>query len=265
MSAAGLGKTDIVTKEAIAGLFREFVDRVRRYYVAKYGEGSENVKLCKDGYYYEPSVAELVFDRMVSEQGKIRVFRSHVLEEVMRAGQRVTGVTVRNRKTGAVVELRGKVFVDATYEGDLAAFAGAGYRLGREGRADFGELHAGVVFQNPKTRMFLAGTTGQGDKKIQAYTYRLCLTNDPANSYVLKEPPAGYDRRNFAPYLEDLKAGKMNNGGRHAGDGGAGLQHCSDSEREVRCQHVPVDAGLSVGGIELRVSGCRLGQAGADQ
>ncbi len=216
MSASGLGKTDIETKEAIAGLFREFVARVRTYYVKKYGEGSENVKLCRDGYYYEPSVAEAVFDQMVAEQKSITVYRYHVLEEVLRAGRRVTGVEMKNRKTGEIVELRGKIFIDATYEGDLAAFAGAPYRTGRESRAEFNELHAGVVYQNPRTRTFLAGTTGEGDKKIQAYTYRLCLTGDREDSYVLREPPAGYDRRDYTGYLEDLKTGHLNSG-RHAG------------------------------------------------
>ncbi|MCC7497383.1 MAG: FAD-dependent oxidoreductase [Bryobacterales bacterium] len=212
MSASGLGKTDIETKEAIAGLFLEFVGRIRAYYVNKYGEGSENVKLCRDGYYYEPSVAEAVFDRMVAGENNITVFRYHVLEEAIRSGRSVTGVRLRNRKNGAVVELGGKVLVDATYEGDLSAFAGARYRTGRESRAEFNELHAGVVYQNPRTRAFLAGTTGEGDKKIQAYTYRLCLTNDPANSYVLKQPPPGYNRANYTEYFDDLKSGRMSHG-----------------------------------------------------
>ena len=56
------------------------------------------------------------------------------------------------------------------------------YHQGREGRAEFNEMHAGVVYQDHETRTFLAGTTGEGDKRIQAYTFRLCLTTDPANS-----------------------------------------------------------------------------------
>lgn len=216
MPASGLGKTDIETKEAIAGLFLEFIGRVRDYYVNKYGEGSENVRLCRDGYYYEPSVAEAVFNRMVAAEKNITLYRYHRLEEVIRAGRRVVGVRLQNRRSGAVVELRGRVFIDATYEGDLAAYAGAAYRTGRESRAEFNELHAGVVYQNPRTRAFLAGTTGEGDKKIQAYTYRLCLTGDPANSYILKEPPPGYDRNNYTGYFDDLKSGRMDRGP-HAG------------------------------------------------
>ena len=67
MSASGLGKSDIENKQAIAGLFKEFTQRILKYYMDKYGEDSDNVTLCKEGYYYEPSVAELVFNQMIVE------------------------------------------------------------------------------------------------------------------------------------------------------------------------------------------------------
>src|SRR5580704_5956407 len=73
MAASGLGKSDIETREAIGGLFREFVGRVRHYYVEKYGRDSEIVKLCRDGYYYEPSVAEHVFQEMLAAEPRVRV------------------------------------------------------------------------------------------------------------------------------------------------------------------------------------------------
>jgi hypothetical protein len=60
-----------------------------------------------------------------------------------------------------------------------------------------------------ETKAFRPGTTGDGDKKIQAYTYRLCLTDDPANSYAIKEPPPGYDRNTYTGYIDDWKAGRM--------------------------------------------------------
>lgn len=209
MAASGLGKTDIETKEAIGGLFREFIGRVYKHYVDKYGPNSENVKLSRDGYYYEPSVAERIFEDMVAAEPRIQVFKRHRIEEAIRSGKRAVGLRARNRATGEVVEFRGKVLIDASYEGDLAAYSGARYRVGREGRSEFNELHAGVVYQDPKTRTFLAGTTGEGDKRIQAYTFRLCLTSDPANSHPLKSQPDGYSRERYLPYLEDLKAGRL--------------------------------------------------------
>ena len=101
------------------------------------------------------------------------------------------------------------MFIDATYEGDLYAAAGAAYRLGRESRAEFDEPHAGVVYFDYEEKKFLPGTTGQGDDRLPAYTYRLCLTTDPANAAPLVTPPHGYDRANFLGYFDDLKAGRL--------------------------------------------------------
>ena len=209
MAASGLGKSDIETREAIGGIFREFTRRVRADYVKRYGEGSENVKLCQDGFYYEPSVAERIFGEMIADAKSIRSFTGHRLVEAIRRGSTIVGARFQNRKSGETIELRGKVFIDGSYEGDLAAFAGAPYRVGRGGRAEFNELHAGVVYQDYETRTFLAGTTGEGDKRVQAYTYRLCLTIDPENSRPLSGPPPEYDRTRYLGYLDDWKAGRL--------------------------------------------------------
>ena len=209
MSTSGLGKSDVETRAALGGLFREFVARVHKYYVDKYGANSENVRLCHDGYFFEPSVAEKIFNEMVQEQRTISVFLNHRLEEVSRHQNRVTAIHVTDRTSGVTQEFRAKIFIDATYEGDLAAYAGAAYREGREARSDFDELHAGVVYQDYNTHTFLAGTTGEGDNRLQAYTFRLCLTTDPANSRPLTAPPPGYDRARFTGYIDDWKAGRM--------------------------------------------------------
>ena len=209
MTASGLGKSDIETKEAIGGLFREFVGKVYQDYVGTYGASHENVKLCRDGYYFEPSVAERVLGQMVQAEPRITLWKRWRLEEAVREGNRVTAIRVKNRDNGETMELRAPVFIDGSYEGDLAAFAGAEYRTGREARSETNELHAGVVYMDYETRAFLAGTTGEGDKRIQAYTYRLCLTDDPANSYPLQSPPPEYDRKVYAGYIDDWKSGRM--------------------------------------------------------
>jgi hypothetical protein len=209
MSASGLGKSDVETRMAIGGLFNEFITKVRDHYVEIYGADSENVKLSRDGYYFEPHVAEKVFDNMVAAEPSITVLRNHRLEEVIRAGRRVAAVRVRDRKSGGVRELRAKVFVDATYEGDLAAYAGVPFRLGREGRDEFNELHAGVVYQDHDTRRFLPGSTGEGDHRLPAYTFRLCVTEDPANSFRLEQPPPDYDRNRYSGYFDDLASGRL--------------------------------------------------------
>jgi len=209
MTTSGLGKSDIETREAIGGLFREFTAAVYDHYVERYGPQSENAKLSRQGYYYEPSVAQRVMDRMVAAESRVQVLVFHRIEGAVKEGNRVIAIRVRNRADNSLREFRGRVFIDGTYEGDLFAAAGARYRLGRESRADFNELHAGVVYQDYDTHAFLAGTTGEGDKRIPAYTYRLCLTTDPANSVPLTTPPQGYDRTRYLGYLDDWKAGRF--------------------------------------------------------
>src|SRR5215831_11281698 len=70
MTTSGLGKSDIETRDAIGGLFREFVGRVYGDYVKRYGAKHENVKLCRDGYYYEPSVAERILKEMIAAESR---------------------------------------------------------------------------------------------------------------------------------------------------------------------------------------------------
>ncbi|MBX7256417.1 MAG: FAD-dependent oxidoreductase [Candidatus Hydrogenedentes bacterium] len=208
MSASGLGKSDVETAGAIGGLWDEFVGRVLAYYTKTYGADSEQVKACRGGYFYEPSVAERIFNEMLAEQPKIHVFLRHRLDSAARSGKRVKSVRVTNRETGEQVEFSGKVFIDATYEGDLAAFAGAEYRLGRESRDEFDEAHAGVIYMDHTTRALLPGTTGLGDDRLVAYTYRLCFSSDPANR-VYPEVPPDYDRKRYLNYLLDLRLGRI--------------------------------------------------------
>ena len=209
MSASGLGKSDIKKREMIGGLFAEFVGRIHQHYREKYGADSENVRLCRDGYYYEPSVAEAVFDALVEEQPRITVLLFHRFKSTQTEGNAARGVVVRDRKTRVRRNLQGRAVIDATYEGDVYASAGAQYRLGREPRDAFNEPHAGVVYFDYQRQEFLPGTTGQGDRRLPAYTFRLCLAQDPANAFRLTDRPPDYDRSEYAGYLEDLKAGRL--------------------------------------------------------
>jgi hypothetical protein len=209
MMTSGLGKSDVENRAMIGGLFIECVQRVKQHYVARYGAESENVKLCHDGYYAEPSVAEAVFEAMIRELPEIRVMKGWRLRSAAVANNKIESAEFVNRRDGTSRKLRGRVFIDATYEGDLYAAAGAEFRLGRESRAEFGEPHAGVVYFDYQAREFLTGTTGAADDRLPAYTYRLCLTTDPANAHRLTEPPPGYDRTSYLGYFVDLKAGRL--------------------------------------------------------
>jgi hypothetical protein len=209
MMTSGLGKCDIENRGMIKGLFREFVRRVHTHYVSTYGLEHDNVKRCRDGYYFEPSVAESVFEAMLGEQPTITVLKGWRLQSAHVADDRLNAVEVVHRKTGQNRTVRGRVFIDATYEGDLLAGAGAEYRLGRESREQYAEPHAGVIYFDYQTKRFLPGTTGQGDDRLPAYTYRLCLTTDPTNAHRLTEPPPEYDRTRYLGYLDDYKAGRL--------------------------------------------------------
>ena len=234
----GLGATDIRPSESVGGIFRRLVGMVREHYASTYGEDSEQVRVCNDGYRFEPSVAERLLEALVGEQERLAVWRGWRLAWTGGASmpeggrwlvhtepgadvtqidetpeRRVTAVTLaavdeQGRATGEQVRLEARVFVDATYEGDVALGAGAAYRIGREGREELGESHAGVVYQDFHDRMTYPGSTGAADRRIQAYNYRLCLTDDPKKRRAV-EKPAGYDRTLYAPLIDDVRSGRM--------------------------------------------------------
>lgn len=209
MTTSGLGKSDVEQKEYIGGLFREFTKRVYSYYRDKYGPDSENVKLCREGYYFEPSTAENVLNEMIGEAGDISIFLGYKLKHVTVYDDCIKSIRTIHTAEGSLHSFSGQVFVDATYEGDLYAGAGAEYRLGREGRTEFSEPHAGKIFYDYENGKILPGSTGEGDNAIQAYTYRYCLTTDPDNSYVLSKLPENYDRNLYTGYFDDLNKGRL--------------------------------------------------------
>lgn len=206
MSASGLGASDIENRALIQGIFREFVDRVQSHYVHTYGENSEAVKLCRDGYWFEPSVAERIFEQMIAEQPRIKLLKHHQLAAAQTKRGRLVSITVKDRATGKRQTLRARVFADATYEGDLLAAAGAEFRLGRESRAEFGEPHAGHIYNVPGGERL--GGTGAGDQRLPAYTFRLCLSANPTNQIPLAAPPPDYDRTRYLGYFDDLQRGR---------------------------------------------------------
>jgi hypothetical protein len=210
MTTSGLGKSDIENRAMIGGIFQEFVKGQYRHYVDTYGPEHENVKLCRDGYYAEPSVSESVFEAMLAAEGeRITVLKGWRLAGACRSNDTLTAVTILRKKDRETRQIKGSVFIDASYEGDLYAAAGAEYRLGRESREEFNEPHAGVVYFDYQEKKFLPGTTGESSDDLPAFTYRLCLTRDPANSYKLKNPPPGYDRSVYLGYFDDLNAGRL--------------------------------------------------------
>ena len=211
LPANGLGATDINTRGATTGLFLEFVNRVKDYYIKTYGPDSKQVLDCSDGYHFEPSVASKIFDEMIQEQGskitvlKIRQFDSDP-SHIEMVDNKIKGVSVKNRLTKETEKYFGKVFIDATYEGDLGAAANIPFRVGRESYDEFQETGAGRIFKywdGPTA----SGSSFQGDNAVQSYNYRLCLTDNPQNGIPFPKPK-NYNREEFISLIEDVLSGK---------------------------------------------------------
>ncbi len=211
LPANGLGATDIATRNATTGLFKDFVDRVYQYYVSTYGEKSSQVQLCSNGYHFEPSVATAVFQDMIAEhKDKITILTMRQFDSdpnnLIVKDNRIRKIIVTNRITGDKEIYEGSVFLDATYEGDLGAAAGVPFRVGREGKDEFNEPGAGRVYKY-WGGIEGEGSTFQGDNAVQAYNYRLCLTNNPENR-VLFQKPKNYNREEYASIINDVWTGR---------------------------------------------------------
>lgn len=232
LSSGGLGFTDTGDKSVIGGLARDFYHRVYMYYADSatwrwerredYGNKGQGTP-AMDGdartmWIFEPHVAEQVFEDYVKEYG-IEVHRNEWLNRetgVEKAGDRIVSITMLSGNT-----YHGKAFIDATYEGDLMAAAGVNYHVGREANSVYGEKWNGVQvgvlhhrhwfasdispYRVPgdSTSGLLYGVSpehpseyGQGDHRVQAYCFRMCLSNHPDNRIAFPKPD-NYNPENY--------------------------------------------------------------------
>lgn len=192
-------------RSTVLGLFEEWHLRVEADY-QKRGVALPYKVSEKDHkpWTYEPHVAAQVTKAMLDEAG-VKVLTKQALRKVSKAGARITSITTKDGNFTA------KVFIDTTYEGDLMAAAGVSWTIGREGRKEFGEPLAGK--QYPKARLAISGVDAEGrplplittkdagpdeagDKNVMVYSFRLCVTKDPANRVPFPRP-ASYDPARF--------------------------------------------------------------------
>ncbi|MFM1769161.1 MAG: Xanthan lyase precursor [Verrucomicrobiota bacterium] len=245
LSSGGLGFTDTGNKEVIGGLAREFYHRIWKEYqnpaawrwqkASEYGNKGQGTP-AMDGerrtmWIFEPRVAERVFEELVREF-QIPVMRDEWLDRsngVRKTGARITSITMLSGRT-----FRGRMFIDATYEGDLMAAAGVEYHVGREANAVYGERWNGVQtgvlhhrhhFGVLKTRISpyrvpgdpssgvlpristnAPGPYGSGDRGVQAYCYRYCVTDHPDNRIPFPKPE-GYDPAQYELLVRIYEAG----------------------------------------------------------
>lgn len=242
LTSGGLGFTDTGNKAVIGGLAREFYHRIWEKYQdpaawkwqarESYGNRGQGTPAIdgdlKTQWIFEPHVAEQVFEDLVREFD-IPTYRDEWLD-------RESGVLITQRRIASVrmlsgLEFRADMFIDATYEGDLMAAAGVSYHVGRESTATYGEkwngiqlgvLHHGHWFKKPVDPYVVPGDPssgllprisgedpgkkGEGDHRVQAYCFRMCLTDDPRNRRPFPKPE-GYDAFQYELLLRVFETG----------------------------------------------------------
>lgn len=244
LSSSGLGFTDLGNKEVIGGISKEFYTSVYNHYQNEsawnwqprneYGNEGQGTTAIDDElktmWTFEPHVAEDIFEKMVTDNN-IKVIRDKWLD-------RDKGVELLDGEIVSITMLSGekytgKIFVDGTYEGDLMAAANVNYHVGREANSVYNETWNGVQkgvyhhshnFQElnispyvipgdstsgvlPRISTEDPGENGSGDKKLQAYNYRLCTTNAEGN-IVPFEKPENYDPAEYELLRRVFKGGR---------------------------------------------------------
>jgi hypothetical protein len=229
MTTGGLGATDFGSKTSVSGLAKEFYQRIyntylepsrwvhetRDEFVARHPDTvSEDLKM---QWFFEPKVALEILEKMLAETG-VEVLRGVDLAKggVMKSGPKITAMKLSDGR-----ELRAKVFIDTSYEGDLMAAAGVPYVTGRESNREFGEDLNGIRVNDRKKTGAISpfvipgdrdsgllplveakrpGANGEGDHRVQAYNFRMCLTDVEENRIAIQKP------ENYDPKLYELAA-----------------------------------------------------------
>ncbi len=240
LTSSGLGWTDIGNTSILGGLSQEFYHRVYQHYQRDDAWVQESrVKFRNRGQgapalnpktelasTFEPKVAEAVFDAMVKEAGvKVIEGRLDLARGVTKSGARIVGI----RLEGGVL-VRGEMFIDASYEGDLMAAAGVSFRMGREANARYDERGNGITGPRrgnqlpngidpyviegdassgllPGVNADMGGGVGTADKRLQAYCYRMVLTNVASNRVAIRKPRT-YDSADYEILFRAIKAGQ---------------------------------------------------------
>jgi hypothetical protein len=250
LTTGGLGQTDIGNKQAIGGISREFYQNIKKYYAipsnwkwqksSEYMDGGQTrTSEGEDAMWtFEPSAALKVYEEMMAPEKIDVVYKQQINREngVKKQGQKIVEIEMESGQ-----KYRGKMFIDATYEGDLMTTAGVTYTYGRESNKEYGETLNGVqandigitlkrtvslnsihhnfidgvdpyvVKGNPSSGLlpFIVeggpGIDGHGDKGIQAYCFRMTLTDHPENRIPFKKPD-GYNELEYELLFRNYEA-----------------------------------------------------------
>ena len=213
LTSGGLGYTDIGNKYAISGLALDFYRRIGKHYG----------KL--EQWIFEPHVAENILKELISD-AKVQVIYGHQLSAVEKADGKIISITVDSVAGGHPKKIDASMFLDCSYEGDLMAKAGVSYTVGREDNSLYKETYNGVQvleghqfpdgidpykIPGDSSSGLIWGVSdgslalqGSGDKKVQAYNFRICLSRDPVNMVPITQPD-NYDPARYELLLRYLK------------------------------------------------------------
>ncbi|MGC6426243.1 MAG: FAD-dependent oxidoreductase [Akkermansiaceae bacterium] len=242
LTSGGLGMTDSGKREVIGGISREFYQGLQQHYhqpaswrQEKPSDYQHYSKRDDAIWRFEPHVAEITLRKMLAE-AKVEVIygeRLDLVNGVTKDGKNITEIRMESGEA-----FRGKIFIDATYEGDLMAKAGVSYTIGREPNSKYGETLNGVQTENARSHQFFhpvdpylipgdpksgllpgihgedPGEEGAGDHRVQAYCFRMCLTDDPSNRVPFPKPD-GYDPLRYELYLRYIQQGWRTVWGNH--------------------------------------------------
>jgi FAD dependent oxidoreductase len=220
LSTGGLGQTDIGNKIAITGIARDFYKRIGKHY----GKPEQ--------WTFEPHVAAAVFNQYLKEE-KILPLVNYELNHLDKVNNHIQSIIIGPSSTGKKREtkiIEASMFIDCTYEGDLMAAVGVSYMVGRESNAQYEETYNGV--QRMDKHQFIDGidpykikgdpssgllwginkdvlfANGSGDTRIQAYNFRLCLTDNPSNRLPIIKPK-NYDPSMFELLVRQIQSHPM--------------------------------------------------------
>lgn len=188
----GLSHPDFHSFDALTGAYRDFADQVLAYYAEKYGADSPQVKTSLGGTHAEPKVNLRVYLQMLAKLPNVELLTQRQLDKVKVGDDRAIRSIRLLDPQGEASTVDGKVFIDASYEGDLMAAAGVPFAVGREGKEEYGESLAPDV----------------ADDQVQGYNFRLTFTDQPENR-VYPDQPEGYDRNDFLPLVKMFETGKL--------------------------------------------------------
>ena len=233
----GLMQWDAIYGGSRSPLFDEYAAMIENYYRDTYGTQSSQYQQARytQTHYpmsrFECGVAEYLFNQFVSREKNLTTLLSHYPSAIGGDGAVLKTLTLREYGSTRDLTVTGATYVDATYEGDLAALARVPYRVGRESREEHGEPHAGAVFTNlsgesgpqevkdGKLNLHLYGhrqgsidprSPHTADGAIQGFNYRFCLSNEKDNIRLPDKPP-GYKREEYVGYYRlGLNAGAIN-------------------------------------------------------